>query len=122
MRGGGAWSVDTAATVCWSVTKSVSVDSLVSATSLQFLRLCLRVGTEKKDRKPFVHFSRSFCELTLPLLRSPTSRSVKGWLWSAIHKEEEEEGRRGGRERRREASLSRLNGGTSAGTIMPMRA
>ena len=99
---------------------SVCVDSLVSATSLQFLRLCLRVGTEKKDRKPFVHFSSSFCQLLLSLLKSLTSRSVKGRLWSAIHKEEEEEGRRGGRERRRELVLFRLCGGTNTRTIMPM--
>ena len=46
MRGGGAWRVGMAADV-WIVIESVPVDSLVSATSLQFLRLCLSVGTEK---------------------------------------------------------------------------
>ena len=104
----------------WLVIKSVSVSSLVSAISLQFLRLCLRVGTEKKGRKPVVHFSRAFCELTPPPSKCLPSRSVKGRLWSASHKEEEEEGRRGGRERRRELVLSRLCGGTNKDTIMPM--
>ena len=119
MRGGGAWRVGMAADVL-VVVNSVPLDSLVSATSLQFLRLCLRVGTEKEGRKPFLHFSRPFCQLTPLLPKRLTSRSVKGWLWSAIHKEEEEEGRRGGRERRRELVLCRLKGGTSKGTIMPM--
>ena len=119
MRGGGAWSVGMAADI-WLAITSVPVDSLASATSLQFLRLCLRVGTEKKDRKPFLHFSRSFCRLSPPILNNLSSRSVKGRLWSASHKEEEEVGRRGGRERRREPVLSRLNRGTRAGTIMPM--
>ena len=126
-RGGGAWSVGMVADI-WSVIKTVpdSLYSLASATSLQFLRLCLRVGTEKKDRKPFLHFSRSFCQkppslskiiLPIILIILLSSRSVRGGLWSASHKEEEEEeGRRGGRERRREAVLFRLCGETSIRT------
>ena len=97
-RGGGAWRVGRAATDVWSVIKYVCVASLVSATSLQFLRFCLRVGTEKKDCKPFLHFSRAFRRLTLLLPLSLSSISVKGRLWRASHKEEEEEGRQGAQE------------------------
>ena len=86
--------------------------SLMSAISLQFLKLCLSVGMEKLSCKLFFHLLKCFSckEEGISLHVVVSWMSVKGWLSSANHKEEEGEGRSGGKDSRSRLVLPKLIG------------